>query len=72
MGYMIAMGACATCGKIISFNPERVPSVRINGVKEPVCRTCIERENARRAPLNDPKLPPLTIMPGAYDETECA
>jgi hypothetical protein len=46
---------------MIAFNPHKVPSLMINGVREPLCRRCAERwnelhpENAR--PIQD----------GAYD-----
>jgi hypothetical protein len=44
------MGACASCGTPICFNPVRVPSIRMKegkldpeGTREPLCRGCAER-----------------------------
>jgi hypothetical protein len=70
MGYMIAMGACAACHRPMSFNPNTVPSIRVNGLREPVCKACIDAENVRRKALNDPALPPLTYRPDAYEPEE--
>jgi len=42
MGYVFAMGPCLRCGRVFSFNPHRVPSIRVNGEREPVCRPCYE------------------------------
>lgn len=69
MGYMIAMGNCAVCGNLFTFNPERVPSVRINGEKEPVCRPCMERVNILK---REKGLPEFEIPEDAYEPTpEC-
>lgn len=43
MGYAIVMGFCIACKSPVSFNPHKVPSIRVNGVKEPLCRSCAER-----------------------------
>lgn len=61
---MMAMSPCASCKRIISYNPNKVPSVRVNGEREPVCRSCIERANPERVKRG---LPPINILPGAYD-----
>lgn len=45
MGYMIAMGYCVACKGIVHFNPNLVPSIRVNGKREPLCRSCAERWN---------------------------
>ncbi len=67
VGYMVAISACAVCGQLISYNPDRVPSIRVNGVREPVCRNCIERANEIRKTKG---LDPIRILPGAYDAEE--
>lgn len=67
MGYLIALGPCVGCGRMFSFNPERVPSVRINGEREPLCRDCVEIGNRFRVSQGKE---PVPILPGAYDETE--
>lgn len=48
---------------MISYNPKLVPSVRINDVKEPICRQCIEFANPIRA---EKGLPPIEAHPDAY------
>jgi hypothetical protein len=56
-GYYWAMGTCVACGSTISFNPDYVPSIRVDGKKEPLCRGCfgqwnqIYREQRYRSPL---------------------
>lgn len=68
MSYMSALGPCICCGTVFSFNPERVPSTRaITGSREPVCRSCMEAANAKRAAMG---LEPHPILPGAYDAEE--
>ena len=57
-------GHCVVCGRAFSFNPELVPSVRVNGVREPICRTCVERSNGERVKKG---IPPIAVLPGAYD-----
>jgi hypothetical protein len=64
MGYALAMGACIGCGNVFSFNPLRVPSVTINGAKEPICRACVERVNPMRKANG---LEPIVPLPDAYD-----
>jgi hypothetical protein len=63
-GYVFATGQCVACRRLFSFNPHHVPSVRVNGVREPVCRDCIEQANKQRAEMN---LPPFEILPDAYE-----
>jgi hypothetical protein len=70
MGYITAMSACVGCGRLFSYNPMRVPSVVINGSREPVCRTCVERANPNRIRNG---LEPIVPFPDAYepcDESE--
>lgn len=43
MSYMFVMGACFRCNKIITFNPNKVPSVKDeNAVKQPICASCVK------------------------------
>lgn len=67
MGYMSAMAPCFGCGEVFSFNPDRVPSIPIDGVRQPVCQACIDRANPRRVANG---LPPIVPLPGAYDAQE--
>lgn len=70
MGYVSAVGNCYSCGKIFSFNPRRVPSIKIEGDRKPICRACIEISNPKRVANG---LEPIEIKPDAYeacDESE--
>lgn len=64
MGYMIALGNCFGCGALMSFNPDRVPSIRVRGVRQPICKLCVERANPDREKNG---LAPIVPMPGAYE-----
>jgi hypothetical protein len=61
MGYAVMLGFCAACRRPISFNPHKVPSLRINGVKEPICESCANRWNELHPEAARP------IMAGAYE-----
>jgi hypothetical protein len=69
MSWMQAIGECAACHGIFVFNPMRVPSVVVAGEREPICRTCIERANPERVKRG---IPPIVILPGAYEAEEVA
>ncbi len=60
-GFAFVMGGCCLCGRIISFNPNHVPSVRavrkkIGGVDTFICS-------------DDPKVPRQALCPGCARET---
>lgn len=63
-GFVLATMPCWTCKQPFSFNPNAVPSIRIDGHREPICRNCIEVANRKRAELN---LPPFVIDKDAYN-----
>jgi hypothetical protein len=67
MGYMLCTATCVNCKNLFSFNPDLVPSVRVNGVKEPICKTCVEWANPKRV---EKGLEPIKILPGAYEAQE--
>lgn len=67
MGYVFVMGACIGCGRLFSFNPHAVPSIPIKGVREPVCRACVERANLIRKANG---LDLIVIRPDAYEPVE--
>jgi hypothetical protein len=67
MGYAFAMSACIGCRRIFSYNPLRVPSITINGTREPICRDCVERVNPMRIANG---LDPIVPFPDAYDSCE--
>jgi hypothetical protein len=64
MGYMFCMSECAACRKMISYNPEFVPSLRLNGVKEAICEGCFVRWNTIHR--TDKGLPAVPLHPQAY------
>jgi hypothetical protein len=64
MGYAIAMSPCIGCRRVFSYNPVKVPSLRINGSLEPVCMECVKRANPQRVANG---LAPITVLPGAYE-----
>ena len=64
MGYAIVYGPCVACKVPFGFNPNRVPSVRVNGEREPICRACVERANPLRVAKG---LEPIRILPDAYE-----
>jgi hypothetical protein len=65
--YAFVISPCCGCGRIFSYNPHRVPSCRINGELEPICRSCVERVNPMRVANG---LEPIVPLPGAYDVFE--
>lgn len=67
MAYMTCMAPCVACERVFSFNPDLVPSVTIDGVREPVCQACVDRANPLRIAGG---LEPIRVMPGAYDAQE--
>lgn len=67
MGYVMAMGSCFGCGSLFSFNPNSVPSVPINGVRQPICRSCVDRANPMRIKNG---LDPIVVRPDAYEPVE--
>jgi hypothetical protein len=70
MAFVNAMSPCYGCKRIFSYNPTRVPSLTIDGVKEPFCQNCINRANPVRIANG---LPPIIPVTGAYepcDESE--
>jgi hypothetical protein len=64
MGYVFAIGTCCGCRGKFSFNPMKVPSIRIDGSREPICRTCVERANPQRIANG---LEPIMFAADAYD-----
>lgn len=67
MGYMTVIGHCFACGILFSFNAEHVPSIRIDGERQPLCRDCVGRANHLRKGQG---LPPIHILPDAYEPQE--
>ena len=58
MGYAMAVSACFGCGRAFGYNPHKVPSIPIKGVKQPICRMCVERVNPMRKANGVPEIIP--------------
>jgi Fe-S-cluster-containing dehydrogenase component len=65
MGHVLLMTDCAGCGATMQCNPYKVPSLRVTGVKEPICRHCFDRWN--QIHRIDKGLEPVALQAGAYD-----
>ena len=60
MGYVFLTGACGSCGRIFSYNPNYVPSLN----NAAFCESCMTIANAKREEMG---LPPHPIHPQAYE-----
>jgi hypothetical protein len=65
MGYAFMVAACANCGEIFSFNPHKVPSLRINGVRHQICQACFRKWNEIHRVSKG--LEPIPPKEGAYE-----
>ena len=63
-GWAVVYSACWCCGNQFGYNPRLVPSIRIAGVREPTCRTCIDKANEIR---KENGADPLVVLDGAYE-----
>jgi hypothetical protein len=43
-GYMMLIAECFACGRLMTCNPNRVPSVQ----NQPICKECMEEVNRLR------------------------
>ena len=64
MGYVSCMSPCYSCKKLFSYNPMLVPSLTVNGVKQPFCQECVNKANPLRVANG---LEPIVPLPGAYE-----
>lgn len=64
-GWLLVHGRCCACGLVIAFNPDRVPSLRVNGHREPLCVACFHRWNELHRVAKG--LEPLELHPEAYE-----
>lgn len=67
MGYMLVMSDCFGCGRVFTYNAERVPSILVNGQREPICQDCVNRVNPTRKANG---LPEIEVLPGAFEAEE--
>lgn len=70
MAYMFVVGECVACKTVITFNADKVPSIRVNGVREPICAGCFRRWNLIHRVNKG--LNPLPLDPEAYEPQEVA
>ena len=70
MGYALAFSQCVSCKHVFGYNPHKVPSIRVNGVREPVCLTCIELANPKRKAAGLDEIVPHPDAYGPIDESE--
>jgi len=68
MSFMMVHGHCVSCGAHIAYNPNYVPSIRVEGEKQAVCRACFDRWNDIHRVSKG--LEPLPIHPEAYEPEE--
>lgn len=67
--YMFVLAACVNCRATITINPERCPSLRVNGEREPLCRVCFDKWNVIHRTSKG--LAPEPIHPDAYEPAAC-
>jgi len=70
MGYALAMSPCFCCKRVFGYNPNHVPSLRVSGVRQPICKPCIEQANPLRKQRGLPELVPHPNAYEAVDEDE--
>jgi hypothetical protein len=64
---MYVLGECWACHRMFTFSAERVPSIVVDGVREPVCADCVALANEQRKRLGNPL---IVVLPGAYEPDE--
>jgi len=67
MGVFQMLALCVVCNRPFTFHPFKVPSVRVGGVRQPVCRECVDQANVKRHAAG---IPPIDVLPGAYDPAD--
>lgn len=68
MGYMFIVGPCYNCRQLMTYNPNTVPSLPVDGVRQAICAACIARVNPERIKNG---LAPIVIAADAYEAAEC-
>ena len=63
-GFVMCHSACIGCGQVFGYNPHAVPSMLVKGVREPICRTCVDVANPIRIKNG---LAPIVVLPNAYE-----
>ena len=68
MEYMILLGSCINCGRLICYSPSNVPSITLKGKREPLCIDCFNRWNDIHRVKKG--LDPVALRPNAYGPEE--
>ena len=63
-GYVFVFGPCIGCRRPFGYNPHWVPSLTVDGQREPICRDCVALANPRRKANGLPEIAP---HPEAYE-----
>ena len=61
-GAAICHGRCVVCRQPFAFHPENVPSICIDGLRQPLCQPCVEQANGERGAAG---LHHIVPVPGA-------
>jgi hypothetical protein len=64
VGWLTVMAPCVVCRQVFTFSPSKVPSVVVNGEREPVCESCVTLANEIRLERG---LTPFEVRLGAYE-----
>ena len=67
--YMMAWGNCINCKGFMGYNPDKVPSLRIEGEREPLCEACFNEWNQIHRIRKG--LKPIPLNKEAYTPQEC-
>ena len=67
MAYVTCASRCYSCGNLFNYNPNLVPSITIDGERQPFCLNCVEAANPVRIQNG---LLPIVPLPGAYEPCE--
>lgn len=67
VGFLYVLGECYRCGRLFTFNADRVPSLTVDGERVPFCRACVDAVNPIRISKG---LDPIVPLPGAYEPEE--
>ena len=68
MGYYFMVAGCVACEVTITCNPDYVPSLVVNGHREPICKNCHARWNEIHRISKG--LDPVPVHPQAYEPQE--
>jgi hypothetical protein len=68
MGYAILTGPCVNCRTLIHYHPHKVPSIRVNGERQPLCPACFDKWNTIHRTSKG--LDPVPLDPQAYSACE--